>query len=99
LRGVPQPPVVGSFRPVARRREVGFAISQRWPAARAGEFTGLPVRITIGAADPFTPAVRTFRDRLADRGVVPITGGCHDDRFWRSAAPAQVRAVSRALAS
>ena len=40
--------------------------------ARAGEFTGLPVRIAIGAADPFAPAVRTLRDRLSDPGVVQL---------------------------
>lgn len=67
--------------------------------ARAGEFTGLPVRVAIGAADPFAPAVRAFRDRLADPDVVQIATGCHDGRFWTYAAPDQVRAISSALAA
>jgi pimeloyl-ACP methyl ester carboxylesterase len=68
-------------------------------SARAREFAGLPVRIAIGAADPFAPAVRTVRDRLPDRSVVQIATGCHDNRFWMYAAPAQVRAISSALAT
>ncbi|NJC74280.1 esterase family protein [Planosporangium thailandense] len=68
-------------------------------SARAKEFAGLPVRIEIGAADPFAPAVRTLRDRLPDRGVVRIATGCHDNAFWAYAAPAQVRAISSALAA
>jgi pimeloyl-ACP methyl ester carboxylesterase len=65
---------------------------------RAKEFTGLPVRIAIGADDPFAPAVRNLRDRLPERSVVRIATGCHDNRFWTYAAPAQVQAISSALA-
>lgn len=65
--------------------------------ARAREFAGLPVRIAIGAADPFAPAVRTLRDRLPEPGAVEIGTGCHDNDFWVSVAPAQVRAISVAL--
>jgi enterochelin esterase-like enzyme len=68
-------------------------------SARARELAGLPVQILIGAADPFAPAVRALRDRLPDRTVVQIATGCHDNRFWASAAPAQVRAISSALAA
>ncbi len=67
--------------------------------ARADEFAGLPVRIAIGAADSFAPAVRALRDRLSDPGVVQLATGCHDHRFWAYAAPDQVRAISSALAS
>ncbi|TWG27515.1 S-formylglutathione hydrolase FrmB [Micromonospora palomenae] len=66
--------------------------------ARAREFAGLPLRVAIGAADPFTPAVRAWRDRLPDPEVVRISTGCHDGRFWTSVAPEQVRAISVALA-
>jgi hypothetical protein len=65
--------------------------------ARAKEFAGLPVRIAIGAADPFAAAVRKLRDRLPDPHVVQITTGCHDNTLWSSVAPAQVRAISQAL--
>jgi len=66
--------------------------------ARAKEFAGLPVRIAIGSGDPFVPAVRALRDRLPDPGIVEISTGCHDNVFWSYAAPAQVRAISAALA-
>jgi hypothetical protein len=68
-------------------------------SARAKEFSGLPVQIAIGAADPFAPAVRDLQDRLPDGSVVQIATGCHDNRFWVSAAPTQVRAISSALSA
>jgi S-formylglutathione hydrolase FrmB len=68
-------------------------------SARAKEFAGLPIRIAIGAADPFAPAVRALRDRLPDGSVVQVVTGCHDSRFWAFAAPEQVRAISNALAA
>jgi pimeloyl-ACP methyl ester carboxylesterase len=66
--------------------------------ARAAEFAGLPMRIDIGAADPFAPAVHRLRDRLGEPSVVSFTTGCHDGRFWDSVAPAQVLTISTALA-
>ncbi|MEV8511049.1 alpha/beta hydrolase-fold protein [Dactylosporangium sp. NPDC051484] len=66
--------------------------------ARAAELSGLPVRIDIGAADPFAPAVRRLRDRLPDPSVVTLSTGCHDGRYWDAVAPAQIRAISAALA-
>ena len=66
--------------------------------ARAREFAGLPVRIEIGAADPFAPAVRRLRERLPDPSVVSLSTGCHDARFWDAVAPGQVRAIAAALA-
>jgi S-formylglutathione hydrolase FrmB len=68
-------------------------------SARAKDFAGLPVQIAIGAADPFAPAVRDLADRLPDRSVVQIATGCHDNRFWVSVAPTQVRAISSALSA
>ena len=69
-------------------------------SARAREFAGLPVRIVIGAADPFAPAVQTLRERLPDHAVVQVaTAGCHDDRFWSAVAATQVPAISAALAA
>ena len=80
-----------------------FGSADEWArydvTARAREFAGLPVHIAIGAADPFAPAVRTLRDRLPDPGVVEIGTGCHDTDYWASVAPAQVRAISAALAA
>jgi S-formylglutathione hydrolase FrmB len=81
----------------------GYGSPDEWArydvSARAKEFAGLPVRIAIGAADPFAPAVRALRDRLPDRSVVQIATGCHDNSFWAYAAPAQVQAISSALAA
>ncbi|GAA3449918.1 alpha/beta hydrolase [Dactylosporangium matsuzakiense] len=66
--------------------------------ARAAELAGLPLRIDIGAADPFAPAVRRLRDRLPDPSVVTFTTGCHDGRYWDSVGPSQVESLTKALA-
>ena len=65
--------------------------------ARAGELAGLLLSIAIGAADPFTPAVRRLRGLLPDPGVVTIGTGCHDSTYWEHLAPAQARSISLAL--
>jgi enterochelin esterase-like enzyme len=68
--------------------------------ARADDVAKLPVQIYVGESDLFAPAIRALRDRMsgaADR--VHISKGCHDNTFWRSQAPAQIRAIGAALAS
>ncbi|MFU8873999.1 alpha/beta hydrolase [Micromonospora sp. SL4-19] len=96
------PAIFRSYADAKRVNAGAFDSPEEWArhdvTARAREFAGLPVRIAIGAADPFTRAVRTLRDRLPDPDVVQISTGCHDNDFWRSVAPDQVRAISAALA-
>ncbi|SBT42621.1 alpha/beta hydrolase [Micromonospora narathiwatensis] len=96
------PAIFHSYADARRVNAGAFDSADEWArydvTARAGEFAGLPVRIAIGAADPFTEAVRTLRDRLPDPSAVEITTGCHDGHYWRSVAPGQVRAISAALA-
>ncbi|MGW5672821.1 alpha/beta hydrolase [Micromonospora sp. NPDC003776] len=96
------PAIFHSYADARRVNAGAFDSAEEWArydvTARAREFAGLPVRIAIGAADPFTPAVRALRDRLPDPGVVEIRTGCHDGDFWTSVAPGQVRAISAALA-
>ena len=35
----------------------------------------------------------TLREQLPDPAVVHIAKGCHDDAFWRSVAPEQLRLI------
>jgi predicted esterase len=65
--------------------------------ARTSSLKGIPLRIDCGASDSFTSAVETLREQLPDRSVVHIAKGCHDDAYWRSVAPAQLRLVGEAL--
>jgi enterochelin esterase-like enzyme len=67
--------------------------------SQAAAVSRLPAQIYVGAADSFTPAIRTLQDRLADPDVVHVAKGCHDNSYWRSLAPAQLRLVGAALAS
>jgi S-formylglutathione hydrolase FrmB len=67
--------------------------------ARAGHLTGPALRIEVGESDPFAPAIEDLRDRLPDRSVVRVSAGCHDNAFWRNAAPAQLSFIANALAT
>ena len=66
---------------------------------RANDLGKLPAQIYVGASDSFVPVVRRLRDRLPDPGVVHISKGCHDESYWRSQAPAQLRTIGSALAA
>jgi len=83
----------GAFVSSADWARYGDLLSQAPAVSR------LPAQIYVGAADPFTPAIRALRDRLADPSVVHVTKGCHDYSYWRSHAPAQLRLLGAALAS
>ncbi len=97
------PAIFHSFEDARRVNPGAYDSPEEWHrydvTARAKEFAGLPLHVTIGAADPFLRAVATFRDHLPDPGVVEVTTGCHDGRFWTSVAPAMVTRISRALAA
>lgn len=93
-----------SYEQVRRARPGAFDSAEQWRrwgdlAARAGSLRSVPVRIDIGESDLFTAAVRTLRDKLPDPSVVHIVKGCHDNAFWRSMAPEQLRLVGEALGS
>ncbi|MFC4150160.1 alpha/beta hydrolase [Micromonospora mangrovi] len=96
------PAVFHSYADAERVNAGAFDSADEWArydlTARARELAGRPVRIAIGAADPFAPAVRRLRERLPDPAMVEIGTGCHDTDYWVSVAPAQVRAISAALA-
>ncbi|MFG2038053.1 alpha/beta hydrolase [Dactylosporangium sp. NPDC048998] len=96
------PAIFRDYADAERVNAGAYDSEQEWArydvTARAAELSGLPFRIDIGAADPFAPAVRRLRDRLPDPSVVTLSTGCHDGRFWGAVAPAQVRAISAALA-
>jgi pimeloyl-ACP methyl ester carboxylesterase len=95
------PAIFRSYSDARRVNAAAFDSASEWAAfdvtARAGEFTGLPLQATIGAADPFAPAVRKFRRRLPDPGVVRVETGCHDDEYWTSVAPRQIADIAAAL--
>ncbi len=83
----------GAFASASDWNRYGDLLSQ------AAAISRLPTQIYVGAADSFTPAIRALRDRLVDPDVVHIAKGCHDNSYWRSQAPAQLRLVGAALAS
>ncbi len=66
--------------------------------AGRGRLAGIPVRIDCGRDDPFADTSRAFLDGAPAGATGAIRAGCHDDAFWRSAAPAHVDRIAGALA-
>jgi S-formylglutathione hydrolase FrmB len=83
----------GAFGSEADWKRYGDLVSS------AAAISRLPAQIYVGAADSFTPAIRALRDRLSDPDVVHIAKGCHDNSYWRSQAPAQLRLIGARLAA
>jgi pimeloyl-ACP methyl ester carboxylesterase len=97
------PAIFHSFEDARHVNPGAYDTPDEWHAydvsARAKEFAGMPVRIAIGASDPFADAVRTLRDRLPDPSVVQMPAGCHDGRLWTYVAPGQIQTIGTALAT
>jgi pimeloyl-ACP methyl ester carboxylesterase len=58
----------------------------------------LPIRVAVGASDPFLPGVRAFIDELPAGDIAVISGGCHSGAFFTSQEPATMAFLSRHLA-
>jgi S-formylglutathione hydrolase FrmB len=58
---------------------------------------GIPVRIDCGRDDPFAGTSRAFLAGAPAGVGGDLHAGCHDDAFWRSAAPDHVERLARAL--
>ena len=63
-------------------------------AGHAGMLRNTPVRFDCGDKDPFRGVVTRLQPLLAS-AVGGISGGCHDDGFWRAVAPEQVRFLAQ----
>jgi pimeloyl-ACP methyl ester carboxylesterase len=57
----------------------------------------LDVRIDCGDGDPFVDQARRFADGLPSGNLGRFSRGYHDDAYWRSMAPEQVRTIAAAV--
>ena len=64
---------------------------------RTGDLKGVAVRIDCGESDSFEPAISSLQEQFPDPGTVHITKGCHDNAFWRSVAPEQLKLIGTTL--
>jgi hypothetical protein len=64
---------------------------------RLGRLRGIALRIDCGASDGFAAVVRVLRAKLSPTPAGGIDPGGHDEDYWRSQAPAQLRFVGRQL--
>ena len=65
--------------------------------ARREDLAGIPVRIAIGADDPFLRATRDFATDVPDLVGLHVGPGGHDRTFWRRTAARQLDFVGRRL--
>ena len=64
---------------------------------RQQRLRGIALRIDCGAADGFAPVMRDLRASISPTPAGGIEPGGHDEQYWRSQAPAQLRFVGRHL--
>ncbi|SHG64873.1 S-formylglutathione hydrolase FrmB [Jatrophihabitans endophyticus] len=65
---------------------------------RASRLDGIPARISCGDRDGFRYVVTDLRARIRPRPAGGIEPGGHDDAYWRSQLPADLRFAGRHLA-
>jgi S-formylglutathione hydrolase FrmB len=72
---------------------------RRWGdlRTRAAHLKGVALRVDCGESDWFEPAISQLREQFPDPSVVHIAKGCHDNAFWRSVAPEQLKLIGTAL--
>lgn len=69
------------------------------PYTHSGGLGHTPVFIACGQSDPFHAADLEFATTLKPRPQTLFTAGCHDDDFWRGAAPHAMAFLARHLDS
>lgn len=58
-----------------------------------------PIRVACGTNDPFYPAVQLLARTLPRHTQVSFSGGCHDESFFNSQAPASLAFLGKHLAN
>ena len=59
----------------------------------------LTVRVDCGTGDPFYASSRHFVAEMTFPHVASFGPGFHDDAYWRSVAPAQIRTIAARLSN
>jgi pimeloyl-ACP methyl ester carboxylesterase len=67
--------------------------------ARTARLSSTTVRVDCGTDDPFYGASKAFVAQLHPAPQGRFSAGFHDDAYWRSVAPAQIRTIKAALFS
>ena len=65
--------------------------------ARRDALASLAVRIDCGDGDAFVAESRRFAQALPNGNLGGFTRGYHDDAYWRSVAPDQIRTIADAI--
>jgi S-formylglutathione hydrolase FrmB len=91
-----------SYEEAHKVNAVAFDSPEDWSKwgdmrTRTDKLKGLAVRVDCGESDSFAPALGVLQEQFPDRGAVHIAPGCHDNVFWRSVAPEQLKLIGTAL--
>jgi dienelactone hydrolase len=99
--GVAESPAIWqhSFQSVAGAFDDAEDFDRHAIFGRLNRLRGIPLRIDCGASDGFAPVTRVLRARLSPTPAGGIEPGGHDEDYWRSQAPAQLRFVGRHIAA
>jgi S-formylglutathione hydrolase FrmB len=91
------PAVFSSYDGARSGHDYTFDSESQWERyglwSHLDELEGTAVRIDCGSADPFAPTARELLRRIPHASGA-IDGGCHDQAFWRRAAPRSLRFLS-----
>lgn len=91
-----------SYEEANRINPKAFDSDQNWRTwgdlrTHTADLKGVALRVDCGESDSFAPALSTLREQFPDPSTVHITPGCHDNTFWRSVAPDQLRLIGTTL--
>jgi S-formylglutathione hydrolase FrmB len=96
------PAIWPSYENAAKVNAKAFDSADDWHRwgdlrTRTSELKGVAVRVDCGESDSFEPEIATLSEQFPDPSVVHIAKGCHDNAFWRSVAPQQLKLIGTTL--
>ena len=96
------PAIWGSYEDAKDANPKAFDSAEDWRKwgdlrTRTSDLKGIKVRVDCGESDPFESEISTLQEQFPDPSVVHIAKGCHDNAFWRSVAPEQIKLIGSTL--
>jgi S-formylglutathione hydrolase FrmB len=96
------PAIWSSYEEASTANAKAFDSAEDWRKwgdlrGRTQELNGVALRVDCGESDSFEPEISTLREQFPDPKVVRIAKGCHDNTFWRSVAPDQLKLIGTTL--
>ncbi len=96
------PAIWGSFTDASEANAKAFDSEEDWRKwgdlrGRTQALNGVVLRVDCGESDTFEPEINRLKEQFPDPNAVRIVKGCHDNSFWRSVAPEQLKLIGTTL--